>query len=59
MDDDDLRQRIRKSITRPVSRLEHETMRKRHDATQLAKQIEALQEVLDAFQLIGEELEES
>ena len=60
MDDDDLRQRIRKSINEASESVRaRDEEKKRHDETQLAKQIEALQEVLEAFQLIGEELRES
>lgn len=60
MDDNDLRQRIRKSINEASESVRtRDGEKKRHHETQLAKQIEALQKVWDAFQLIGEELRES
>lgn len=60
MGDNDLRQRIRKSINEASESVNARgDEKKRHDEIRLAKQIEALQEVLNAFQLIREELMES
>ena len=60
MDDNDLRQRIRKSINEASESVRaRDNEKKRNDETQLAKQIGALQEVFDAFQLIRDELMES